>query len=126
MISFLANAKQSIDYIRIKNRKLGKLNVNVSFNLVNKDTSSRIINFLPVRNWTTTIFKTEYLSADILQYLAEQIRSKVIQNGESGSKITFSHFVSLRMIVTNIEDSDSEGIFGGKTDDLEIFDVKKN
>ena len=102
--------------MRLNANKLGNINVNVSFNIVNKDISSRVLRYLPIRNWTTSTFRTSNINNETLGNFREQIQSKIIQNGEPGSKIVFSHFVSFRMIATNVADTDIISIFGGNTD----------
>lgn len=112
--TFLETAKLLIDSLRAKEIIPSKqITVSVSFTIVNKDTTSRIIRYLPVRSWTTAVFRTSSLNEVIMESLSSQIKSKIIQNGESSSHILFSHFKSFQMTVSDVTDEDVLSIFGG-------------
>ena len=112
--SFLHTAKLLIDSLRIKEVKPSKrITVNVSYTIVNKDTRSIITRYLPVRSWITPAFRTSSLNEVTMENLSSQIRSKIIQNGESGSHITFSHFKSFQMNVSGVNNEEILSVFGG-------------
>ena len=93
---------------------------------MNKDTRTTILKYLPVRSWSTTAITTYSLNELVMESLASQISSKIIQNGESGSHINFSHFQSFKMNVTSVNDADIFTIFGGNTDDQDdIQDINE-
>ena len=112
--AFLETAKILIDSLRVKEIIPSKrISVSVSYSIVNKDTRSTITRYLPVRSWTTAVFRTSSLNEVIMESLSSQIKSKIIQNGESGSHIVFSHFKSFQMTVSDVNDEDVLSIFGG-------------
>ena len=118
--AFLSTSKLVIDSLRIKEVPPSKnITVTVSYSIVNKDTRSRIIKYLPVRSWSTTAIKTISLNPAVMENLTSQIKAKIIQNGESGSHIAFSHFKSFKMTVSVLDDEDIASIFGGDDEQTE-------
>ena len=112
--TFLETAKLLIDSLRVTDPNPSKrINVSVSYTIVNKDIRSVITRYLPVRSWTTAVFRTKTLNESIMDSLSGQIKSKIIQNGESGSHIVFSHFKSFQMNVSSVNDEEILAIFGG-------------
>ena len=123
--AFLKSGKIIVDSLRIKEvNPSKKINVSVSYSIINKDTRSTITRYLPVRGWSTSVIKTISLNETVMESLKSQIKSKIIQNGESGSHITFSHFKSFKLLVTSVNDGDVTSIFGGDADKLEVKDFK--
>ena len=116
--AFLRGCKLIIDSERLKGNKLSnRITVSVSFTIVNKSTKLNTIKYLPIRSWTTTAIKTISLNENVLESLKSQIMSKIIQNGETGSHVTFSHFQSFNMNISTVDDADIYAVFGGNDDD---------
>ena len=123
---FLKSSKLIVDSLRVKEISPSKkISVSVSFTIVNKDTRSTITRYLPVRGWSTTVIKTISLNETVMESLQSQIKSRIIQNGESGSHAVFSHFKSFKMLVSNVKDGDVTAIFGGN-DELKVKTLRLN
>ena len=110
--SFLDTARISIDSLRIvENNK--RISINVNFGIVNKNINKVIPLYLPVRSWSTKSFISNYIDEITIFALGEEIKLRIIQNGENSSSIIFSHFTYMEMVVTDISAEDVKTIFGG-------------
>ena len=104
--SFLNTAKLSIDSMRVIENNSERISVNVNFDIVNKNISKVIPLYLPVRSWSSKTYTSNSIDETTIFSLNQEIRLKVIQNGESSSSVVFSHFTNMEMVVACVPPND--------------------